>query len=86
MSNEDTFSTIREMAEMLIREYPQSGSRLVFDIPEDANKFGYAPASRMLVNAGKLRALGWKPELGLAEMFGRLMESMRQGRSDSRKG
>lgn len=78
VSNEDTFSTIREMAEMLIRNYPESGSGLIFDIPEDANKFGYAPTSRMLINSEKLRALGWKPEADLAEMFRRLMTSMQQ--------
>ncbi len=78
ISNEETFSTIREMAEMLIADYPESGSRLVFDIPEDAGKFGYAPTSRMLVNAEKLRALGWKPETDLREMFCRLLASMRR--------
>ena len=77
ISNEDTFGTIREMAEMLVQNYPQSGSRLIFDIPEDVNAFGYAPTSRMLVHSGKLRELGWKPEVGLAEMFERLMGSMR---------
>lgn len=77
ISNEDTFGTIREMAEMLIAEYPESGSRLVFDIPEDANKFGYAPTSRMLVNSEKLRGLGWQAEVGLSEMFERLMGTMR---------
>lgn len=77
ISNEATFGTIREMAEMLIAAHPQSGSALVFDIPEDANKFGYAPTSRMLVNAEKLRALGWSAEVGLPEMFERLMRSMR---------
>lgn len=78
VSNEETFSTIREMAQMLIAEYPESGSKLVFDIPEDAGKFGYAPTSRMLVNAEKLRALGWKPEADLREMFRRLLASMKQ--------
>lgn len=78
VSNEETFSTIREMAERLIAEYPESGSRLVFDIPEDAGKFGYAPTSRMLVNAEKLRALGWKPEADLQEMFRRLLASMKR--------
>lgn len=77
ISNEETFGTIREMAEMLIREYPQSGSGLVFDIPEDANKFGYAPTSRMLINSEKLRALGWRAQTSLPQMFNRLMESMR---------
>lgn len=76
VSNESTFGTIREMAEMLVKNYPGSGSELVFDIPEDANKFGYAPTSRMLVNSEKLNALGWQARIGLPEMFERLMRSM----------
>jgi nucleoside-diphosphate-sugar epimerase len=32
----------------------------------------------MLVNAEKVTALGWKPEVGLEEMFERLIASMRQ--------
>lgn len=77
ISNEETFGTIREMAEMLIREYPGSGSELVFDIPEDANKYGYAPTSRMLIHSEKLRSLGWQARTSLPQMFKRLMESMR---------
>lgn len=76
ISNEATFGTIREMAEMLIETHPESGSKLVFDIPEDANKFGYAPTSRMLVNSEKLNALGWKAQVDLPEMFARLMAYM----------
>lgn len=78
VSNEATFGTIREMAEMLTEKYAVSGSKLVFDIPEDANKFGYAPTSRMLVNAEKLNGLGWKASVDLPEMFERLIGSMRQ--------
>ncbi|MCD7956835.1 MAG: NAD-dependent epimerase/dehydratase family protein [Lachnospiraceae bacterium] len=77
ISNENTYCTIREMAEMLIEKYPQSGSRLIFDIPEDAGKYGYAPTSRMLICSEKLRGLGWKPQVGLPEMFERLMGAMR---------
>lgn len=77
ISNEATFGTIREMAEMLIAGHPESGSRLVFDIPEDANKFGYAPTSRMLINSEKLNGLGWKAQVDLPEMFARLMAYMK---------
>lgn len=77
VSNEATFGTIREMAEMLVRNYPESGSKLVFDIPEDVAKLGYAPTSRMLINAEKLRGLGWTPEYDLPQMFERLIASMR---------
>ncbi|MCD7762746.1 MAG: NAD-dependent epimerase/dehydratase family protein [Lachnospiraceae bacterium] len=76
ISNEETYSTIRGMAEMLILNHPLSGSRLVFDIPEDAGQYGYAPTSRMLICSEKLRKLGWKAEVGLPEMFERLMGSM----------
>jgi nucleoside-diphosphate-sugar epimerase len=78
ISNQETFCTIREMAQMLIERYPESGSKLVFDIPEDANKFGYAPTSRMLVNSEKLNALGWKAQTDLPEMFERLMDAIRE--------
>jgi len=77
ISNEETYSTIRGMARMLIEKYPQSGSRLVFDIPEDANKYGYAPTSRMLICSEKARALGWRAQVALPEMFERLMKSMK---------
>jgi dTDP-glucose 4,6-dehydratase len=76
VSNEATFGTIREMAEMLTGAYPEKGSKLVFDIPEDANKFGYAPTSRMLVNSEKLNGLGWNAQVDLPEMFKRLMAYM----------
>lgn len=77
VSNEETFGTIRQMAEMLTEKYPQSGSKLIFDIPEDANKFGYAPTSRMLVCSEKLNKLGWKAVVSLPEMFDRLIRSMK---------
>ena len=80
LSNEATFCTIREMAEMLVAKYPESGSHLIFDIPEDANQYGYAPTSRMLINSEKARALGWTPQVGLDEMFVRLMGTMRRWR------
>ncbi|MCD8022861.1 MAG: NAD-dependent epimerase/dehydratase family protein [Lachnospiraceae bacterium] len=83
ISNEETYCTIREMAEMLIARYPKSGSRLVFDIPEDANAYGYAPSSRMLICSEKARGLGWKAEVALPEMFERLMRSMTGGRTVS---
>ena len=36
VANEDTFCSVREMAERLIAAHPESGSRLVFDISEEA--------------------------------------------------
>jgi nucleoside-diphosphate-sugar epimerase len=36
---------------------------------------GYSPATKLRLNAAKLRSLGWKPRYGLTEMFARLIAS-----------
>lgn len=85
ISNQETFCSIREMAQMLIDGHPGGNTKLVFDIPEDANTFGYAPTSRMLVNSEKLNALGWKAQTDLPEMFERLMRYMDEETHRERK-
>lgn len=77
LSNETTFCSVREMAERLIAAHPESGTKLVFDIPQDPAGSCYPPSSKMKVMNGKARALGWMPEVGLEEMYDRLMASMR---------
>lgn len=76
VANEATFCSVREMAERLIAAHPESGSRLVFDISEEAAR-SYPPSSRLKLDSSRLRALGWEPQVGLMEMFGRMMEGMR---------
>lgn len=80
VANEDTFCSVREMAERLIAAYPESGSRLVFDISEEAAR-SYPPSSRLKLDSSRLRALGWEPQVGLMEMFGRMMVSLDGQRS-----
>ena len=77
VSNEDTFCSIREMAERLVVTHPKCGSKLVFDLPQGASALGYPPSARIKVMSGKMRDLGWKSEVGLDEMYDRLMASMR---------
>jgi len=76
VANEATFCSVREMAERLIAAHPESGSRLVFDISEEAAR-SYPPSSRLKLDSSRLRALGWEPKVGLMEMFVRMMEGMR---------
>lgn len=70
--NPDTFISIKGMAELLVKVFPESGSKVVFDIPED-NIYGYAVSSSLNLCADKLRGLGWEPKYGLIEMFQRLI-------------
>jgi nucleoside-diphosphate-sugar epimerase len=76
VANEDTFCTVREMAEALCAAHPASGSKVVFDFDGAAAR-GFAPPFRMRLDCSRLRALGWEPKVGLMEMFDRMMGAMR---------
>lgn len=77
IANKDTLISIRGMAEMLIENYPDSGTKLVFNIVEDVTKLGYNPKVKMNLATDKAESLGWKAEIGLKEMFDRLITSMK---------
>ena len=66
VSNEANFMSIREMAEMLT-------DRVVYEID---NSVCYPPSAKLLLKSDKLRALGWRPTVGVQEMYNRLMEWM----------
>lgn len=74
VANEDTFCTVREMAEALCAAYPESGSKVVFDATGAAAR-GFAPPFRMRLDCARLRALGWTPKVGLMEAFDRMMRA-----------
>ena len=75
VANETTFCSVREMAELLIAAYPESGSKLVFDLSDDAAR-SYPPAARLKLDSSRLRALGWEPKVGLLEMYTRMMAEL----------
>ena len=75
--NPDTSIMIKDMARMVSEQIGGGRSRVVFDIPEDALKFGYAPDVKIRLSADRLMGIGWKPEVGLPEMYERLCASFR---------
>ncbi|MGN1050783.1 MAG: NAD-dependent epimerase/dehydratase family protein [Acutalibacteraceae bacterium] len=74
VTNEDTNTTIAGMAKMICEK---SGGKIevVFDIPKDSMKYGYAPPVKMLLSSEKLRSLGWEPQVSLPQMYDRLIGS-----------
>ena len=73
VANPATYSTIREMAELVAAANPPV--KVVIDTA-GAEKRGFAPEFRMRLSTVKLEALGWRPEVDLAEMFSRLIADM----------
>ena len=82
--NEDTAMPIREVAKLVSDTLTGGKTKIVFDIPESALTYGYAPDVTMHLSSCKLRSLGWEAEVDLPEMFRRLAESFRHQRGDAR--
>lgn len=74
--NEDTTTTIANMAKMVLKKFGDGELEVKFDIPEDKKTFGYAPDVKMCLSSEKLRNLGWKPQYALLEMYERMISDM----------
>lgn len=72
VANPETYCTIREMAELVSREFSGGRSRVVID-ETGADACGYLPSFKMKLNVEKIKALGWTPRHGLREMFAELL-------------
>lgn len=75
VTNMDTAVSIREMAETVSGLFPDRPIQVKVEIPEDVSAFGYNPEMVIRLDASKLQRLGWKPTVGLTDMFLRMIES-----------
>ena len=75
--NPSTSMQIRQVAKLVSDTLTEGKTQVIFDIPESALIYGYAPDVTMRLSGDKLMALGWMPEVDLPEMFRRLAASFR---------
>ena len=74
VANPDTYCSILEMAQLVATEV--AGKKICVRIEEeDIHKFGYADTLYMMLDCTRLEELGWKPTVGLADMFRRMIQS-----------
>ena len=76
VSNQDTHTTIANMAKMVCERFSNGKGKIIFDI-SDNDIFGYATDTKMELCSDKLQSLGWIPKVGLEEAYERLIESMK---------
>lgn len=79
VTNMETAISIRDMAQLVCSLVPDGSVQTIVDIPEDIASFGYNPEMIIRLDSRKLQSLGWQPEVGIREMFSRLIGSMRNG-------
>lgn len=76
IANEESHTTIAQMAQMVCEKIAGNKIKVIFDIPKE-NTYGYAADTYMKLNTSKMKALGWQPEIGLEEAYKRMIKSMR---------
>ncbi len=82
-ANEETYCSIKEMADLVALECAGAAIRVRTEPEETAReKFGYAPTQRMNLDTSKLQGLGWKPGIGLGDMYMRMIRSMTEEREE----
>ena len=81
VTNMDTAVSIREMAQLVCGLVPEQGIQLRFDTPGNLASFGYNPEMVIRLDSRKLQSLGWQAEVGLEEMFRRLILSMKDAKT-----
>ena len=75
-ANEDTYCSIYEMAQLVAQKIAQGKIQVKVE-ETDISSFGYAKTLHMNLDTSKLKALGWKPQTNLGEMFSKTIQSMK---------
>ena len=65
-ANPDTYSSVKEMAEIATQQFGEERMKVCIDIDPDAP---YPPEHHLPLDVSKLQALGWVPSLNLREML-----------------
>ncbi len=72
--NVENYCSIKEMAELVIREFGQGKSKLVIDRSKDVGQ--YPPDNMLFLDVSPLQELGWKAKYNLKDMYTRMIQGM----------
>ena len=73
VANPSTYSSIREMADMVYREFGTGDARVIIDVDPNAPS---PPEHHLPLDVSRLEALGWRPQVGLEDMYRKLIAYM----------
>jgi nucleoside-diphosphate-sugar epimerase len=75
VANPCTEISMRDLAHTMAALFPERGVGVRFDIPPASNAYLKSPIVRSCPSIAKINALGWQPKVGIAEGFGRTIQS-----------
>lgn len=74
VANEDTYCSIYQMAKLLADKIAEG--KIKVRIEERDNNRGFAPTLCMNLDCMKIKALGWRPTVGLEDMYRYMIKDM----------
>lgn len=74
VADEKSDITLKELAEILARV---AGTQVVFELPDEKERRGYSTATKAMLNADKLKRLGWNPRVHMEEGLKCTVKEMR---------
>ena len=72
VANDSTFCEVRQMAQLVAQAFGEGRTSVRFEIDDDAAK-RFRKGSVLRLDTSSLRRLGWEPEVGLKDMYARMM-------------
>lgn len=79
LTNPNNEISIKEIAERMIA-ISGASTKLVFDLSEDAAKFGMRREGKTVMDASKLLSIGWEPVYSFDDTLTKLIDSMRESK------
>lgn len=64
VADEKSDITLKDLAEILARI---AGTQVIFELPDEKERRGYSTATKAMLNADKLKKLGWTPAVSMEE-------------------
>ncbi len=66
---------LKDLAGLLAKE---TGTRVVFELPDQVEKAGYSTATKALLDSSRIEQLGWKAQTAIAEGLGKTVHILRE--------
>lgn len=74
IADEESDITLKDLAECLAR---LAGAQVIFQLPDEKERRGYSTATKAMLDAGKLNAIGWKSRVHIEEGLWCTLEAFR---------